>query len=306
MDTKFFPFITPQNFTFHTLPKSPTMNLRNGKETGHLRPKTPKALRIPKTPENPLSEDSVAPLVKDDVPEEKDTRYLEDIVAENVTYPVCRALWKFILSPLWQWIIRPTLWEYILRPVLWERILRQGLWEGFSRRIIFDGVLKQILFHGLVQSFLGERVFLPLYQMCEVLVFPLVQRIFETVVYPLYRQLVQKLPASARRKVKSILSPIYRELEDISGPFREMVWDPILYPLVGQIRPEELLSFLFVLRISTNITFASDQAYLSRWGYRPDTEDFSKRSITEFGQIPFQDKYSWCWLLQWILWILWA
>jgi hypothetical protein len=282
------------------------MYLRSRKATRRSRLKTPKTSRESKTLETTQSEGSVAPLVEDKVSEEKEPRYLEDIVADHIAYPLCRALWRFLLFPLWQWVIRPTLWEYLLRPVLWERIMRQGLWEGLSRRIIFEGVVKQILFHGLVQSFLGETVFGPLYRMCEAAVFPRVQWFWMTVVFPLYRQLVQKLPASARRKIKSILSPIYQELEDISGPFREMIWDPILYPIVDQIRPEELLSFLFVLKISTNITSASDQAYLFARGYRPDTEEFSERSDTEFGQIPFQDKYSWCWLLQWIVWILWA
>ncbi|UZP32515.1 hypothetical protein NXS19_000331 [Fusarium pseudograminearum] len=128
------------------------MRLRNSKTTGQERPQTPP------TPGTPQSEDSVAPWVKDEVSTEKGPRFLEDIVADEVTYPLCRILWQFVLSPLW-WMLRPTIWG---------------------------------------------------------------------------------------------------------------------------------------------------NAYIFARGYRPDTDEFSERSETEFGQIPFQDKYTWCWLLQWIAWFMWG
>ncbi|PTD11667.1 hypothetical protein FCULG_00002882 [Fusarium culmorum] len=91
----------------------------------------------------------------------------------------------------------------------------------------------------------------------------------------------------------------------VSCPMRT-IWDSILRPVLSRVRPEELLSLLFVLHISFRITFRSSDAYIFARGYRPDTDEFLERSETEFGQIPFQDKYTWCWLLQWIAWFMWG
>ncbi|RGP66346.1 hypothetical protein FSPOR_6724 [Fusarium sporotrichioides] len=128
------------------------MRLRNDTR---IRPERP---QIPETPETPQSEDPVVPWVKDEVPKKKSPRFLEDILAEEVMYPVCRTLWHILLSPLWQWTLRPTLWESPLRPFLWQRIIRQGVWEGISQQILWEGVLQQILFEGILQSFLGEKM----------------------------------------------------------------------------------------------------------------------------------------------------
>ncbi|GKT98166.1 hypothetical protein FLAG1_05353 [Fusarium langsethiae] len=218
------------------------MRLRNDTRICPERPQTPE------TPETSQSEDSVVPWVKDEVPKKKSPRFLEDILAEEVMYPVCQTLWHIFLTPLWQWTLRPTLWECLLRPFLWQRVIRQGVWEGISQQILWEGVLQHILF----EDDLGDDV-------------------------------VPPIPAT-RGDITCVC------------PVRKIIWDPILRPVLSQVRLEELFSLLFVMRISTRITFSSSDAYIFTRGYRPDTEEFSERSDTEFGQIPFQERRSWNWV----------
>ncbi|RGP64403.1 hypothetical protein FLONG3_9590 [Fusarium longipes] len=277
------------------------MKLQNETGVGRERPLTPETPETTTgTPGTPQSQDSSIPSVKDEMSRQEDgSRYLEDIVAEEVIYPLCRFFWRFILSPLWQWTVRPVFWECFLRPILWEKILRQGLWEGISRRFLWDCVLQGFIFEGIVQTLLGKRTFPPLILFCKEELIPLLEILLQTKVFPALKKLD-----------RTILSPAAWILLVLSYPLRYLLRGVfeglfgLLRPVLRRIPIEETLSFLFVVWISFRITTSSSDAYFFARGYRVETEEYSQRSDTEFGQIPYQEKYSWCWLLQWIVWIL--
>jgi hypothetical protein len=244
------------------------MRLQNDTRIGQERPETPETPETPGTPGTPQSQDSSIPWVADQVFQKDGSRFLEDIVAEEIMYPLCRILWQFLLSPLWEWTLRPTLWECLLRPILWERIIRQWFWEGFSRQILWEGMMRRMLFEGLIQNFLGERVFNLLHQLWEDELIPLLEIIVEAKVLPLYRKLDKVILSPVRRILKLILSPI-RVLKCIFGLLRQIIFEPLLGPILRRIPPEETLAFLFVVWISARITRSSSDAYFFARGVSP-------------------------------------